>query len=156
RYAMALTGFALVILLLEIPGARADEGMWLFTQPPRDLLRTQYRFDLTDAWLERAMRASLRFNNGGSGGFVSPDGLIVSNQHIGADSLNKLSTKDKDLLRDGFYARTQAEELKCPDLELNVLQSIEDVTKEVQESVKPGMTPLQVADAHSTALSRIQ
>ena len=88
--------FALLLLLLPSL-SRADEGMWLLNEPPRELLKKTYEFDLTDAWLERVMKASVRFNNGGSGGFVSPDGLVVTNHHIGADSLQKLSTKGKDL-----------------------------------------------------------
>ncbi|MBI1917866.1 MAG: S46 family peptidase [Planctomycetes bacterium] len=79
--------------------------MWLLNDPPRQLLKKKYDFDLTDAWLEHAQKASVRFNNGGSGGFVSPDGLIVTNHHIGADQLQKLSGKGKDYLRDGFFAR---------------------------------------------------
>src|SRR6266404_3782774 len=101
----------------------ADEGMWLLNHPPREHLKRVYGFDLADAWLKRAQLASVRFNNGGSGGFVSATGLVVTNHHVGADSLQKLSPKDKDYYRDGFYAATRPEELKCPDLELNVLQS---------------------------------
>src|SRR5436305_1718535 len=135
---------------------QADEGMWLLNDPPRRLLQQKYGFDLTDAWLERVQKASVRFNNGGSGGFVSPDGLIVANHHIGADSLQKLSTKDRDLYRDGFYARTRDEELKCPDLELNVLQSIEDVTSRVHKAVKPGMTPAQAFAARRAVMAALE
>src|SRR5262245_28135921 len=99
----------------------ADEGMWLLNDPPRALLKERYGFDLTNEWLEHAQKASVRFNNGGSGGFVSADGLVVTNHHIAADSLQKLTTKERDLLRDGFLAKTREQELKCPDLELNVL-----------------------------------
>src|SRR5262249_37879172 len=120
-----------------------DEGMWLLNDPPRQHLKDKYQFDLTDAWLEHAQKASVRFNNGGSGGFVSPEGLIVTNHHIAADALQKLTTKDRDLLRDGYYAKTRADELKCPDLELNVLQSSDDVTDKVNAAVKPDMTPAQ-------------
>src|SRR5437016_4912366 len=81
---------------------RADEGMWLLNQPPRELLKKQYDFNLADAFLERVMKASVRFNSGGSGGFVSPYGLVVTNHHIGADALHKLSRKGMDLYRDGF------------------------------------------------------
>jgi hypothetical protein len=113
----------------------ADEGMWLFNQPPRQILRERYQFDATDAWLEHLEKSCVRFDVGGSGSFVSEDGLLISNHHIGADALQKVSTREKDYLRDGFYARTPAEEIKCLDLELNVLDSIEDVTARVNDAV---------------------
>ena len=122
-------------LCLQTFAAVADEGMWLFNQPPRELLRERYQFDATDAWLEHLQKSSVRFNSGGSGSFVSEDGLLISNHHVGADALQKVSTKEKNYLRDGFYARTPAEEIKCLDLELNVLQSIEDVTARVNAAV---------------------
>src|SRR6516165_11992850 len=108
-----------LILLSPVTTVQADEGMWLLNAPPRQLLKDKYGFDLTDAWLERARLASVRFNSGGSGSFVSADGLIVTNHHIGADCLQKLSPKDKDYLRDGYHAATRDQELQCPDLELN-------------------------------------
>jgi hypothetical protein len=134
----------------------ADEGMWLLNDPPRQHLKEKYNFDLTDAWLEHARLASVRFNSGGSGSFVSPDGLVITNHHVGADCLQKLSPKDKDYLRDGFIARTHAEELKCPDLELNVLQSIEDVTERVNAAVKPEMTPPQAFAARRAVMAAIE
>jgi hypothetical protein len=148
----------LVILLLGILAMRAysDEGMWLLNDPPRERLKEKYGFDLTDAWLEHARLASVRFNNGGSGSFVSPSGLMITNHHIGADSLQKLSTRDRDLFRDGFYAKTQADELKCPDLELNVLQSIDDVTERVNAAVKPEMKPAEAFAARRAVMSSIE
>ncbi|HVM46376.1 MAG TPA: S46 family peptidase [Candidatus Acidoferrum sp.] len=116
-------------------GTRADEGLWLFNQPPRELLRERYGFDATPQWLEHVQKSSVRFNSGGSGSFVSEDGLLISNHHVGADALQKLSTPQRNYLRDGFFARTRAEEVKCLDLELNVLESIEDVTARVNEAV---------------------
>ena len=101
--------------------ARGDEGMWLFNAPPREILHDRYQFDATDAWLTHLQKSSVRFNSGGSGSFVSADGLLISNHHVGADALQKLSTAEKNYVRDGFYARTRAEEVKCLDLELNVL-----------------------------------
>ncbi len=135
---------------------QADEGMWLLNDPPRQLLKDKYGFDLTDAWLERAQLASVRFNNGGSGCFVSATGLIVTNHHIGADSLQKLSTRDKDYLKQGFHARGPEDELKCPDLELNVLQSIEDVTARVNAAVKPDMKPAQAFAARRAAMAAVE
>jgi Peptidase S46 len=136
--------------------AVADEGMWLITDPPRELLKQKYQFELTDAWLERVQNASVRFNSGGSGSFVSADGLAVTNHHVGADALQKLSPKDRDYYRDGFYAHSRAEELKCPDLELNVLRSIEDVTGRVNGAVKPEMNPAQAFAARRAVMADIE
>lgn len=135
---------------------QADEGMWLLNEPPRQHLKEKYGFDLTDAWLERAQMASVRFNNGGSGAFVSGDGLIVTNHHIGADALQKLSSKDRDYLKEGFHARTREQELKCPDLELNVLQSIEDVTERINAAVKPEMNPAQAFAARRAVMAVVE
>jgi len=153
---MKLALIGLLLLVLVAMPVHADEGMWLLNDPPRQLLKDRHQFDLTDAWLERAMRASVRFNNGGSGGFVSPDGLIVTNHHIAADALQKLSTQEKDLYKNGFYARTRGDELKCPDLELNVLQSIEDVTARVNAAVKSSMTPAEAFGARRAVMAEIE
>jgi hypothetical protein len=131
---MKQTFLSLFCLVLAL-AARADEGMWLFNQPPRDLLRQRYQFDATDAWLNHLQKSSIRFNSGGSGSFISRDGLLISNHHVGADAMQKLSTPKKNYLRDGFYAPTPAQEIKCLDLELNVLESIEDVTARVNAAV---------------------
>src|ERR1700691_4762889 len=97
----------IIAILLIAGGARADEGMWVLNNLPRELLKKKYDFELTDAWRERAMKASIRFNNGGSGSFVSADGLAITNHHIGSDSLQKLSTKENDLYKNGFLAKSQ-------------------------------------------------
>src|SRR5215204_2800582 len=119
-----LVGAAAVIPALS----RADEGMWLYSAPPREQIKAKYSFDLTDAWLEHLMKASVRFNSGGSGSFVSANGLVITNHHVASDDLQKISDEKNNYLRDGFLAKTRAEEKKLVDLELNVLQSIEDVT----------------------------
>src|SRR5690348_8739106 len=85
--------------------SHADEGMWLPNRPPLKLLKDRYGFEPGKEWFEHVQKSSVRFNNGGSGSFVSPHGLVVTNHHIGADSLQKLSPKGKDYYRDGFYAR---------------------------------------------------
>jgi hypothetical protein len=145
--------FAVVLILGGPMTARSDEGMWLLNDPPKEQLKAKYGFDLSDAWLERAMKASVRLNSGGSGGFVSADGLLVTNHHVAADSLQKLSTKDRDLYQLGFYAKDRKDEPKCPDLEINVLQSIEDVTDRVNAAVKGAK---DAAAARRAVLSEIE
>lgn len=150
----------LAVAVLVVGGsamtAISDEGMWLLNNPPKQLLQEKYGFDLTDPWLKRAMLASVRLNSGGSGGFVSPDGLLVTNHHVAADSTQKLSKPGFNLYDDGFYAPTRNEELKCPDLEINVLQEIVDVTQEVNESVTPKMTAAQAFAARRAVMSKIE
>jgi hypothetical protein len=136
--------------------AVSDEGMWLLNNPPKHQLKEKYGFDLTDEWVKRAMLASVRLNSGGSGGFVSPEGLLVTNHHVAADSVQKLSKPGLDLYSDGFYAPTRNEELKCPDQEINVLQEIVDVTREVNEAVTPKMTAAQAFAARRAVMSRIE
>lgn len=133
----------------------ADEGMWLPTDPPRDRLKTVYNFDLTDDFMQKMMKASVRFG-GASGGFVSPRGLVVTNHHVGSDALQKLSTQERDLLRDGFLARRLDEELRCPDLELYVLRSIEDVTARVNAAVTADIPAARAAAARRAVLSEIE
>ncbi len=135
---------------------RADEGMWLYSAPPREQIKAKYGFDLTDAWLEHLMKSSVRFNSGGSGSFVSADGLVITNHHVAADDLQKLSSEKNNYLRDGFSAKTPADELKCVDLELNVLQSIEDVTGRVNSGVPAGATGDAAASARRKIMAEIE
>ena len=134
----------------------ADEGMWLFTNPPLKQLKEKYRFEPTPQWLEHLQKASVRFNSGGSGSFVSANGLCITNHHVGADALQKASSQQHNYLKEGFFAKTNAEEIKCTDLELNVLMSIEDVTAQVNAAVKAGMPPDAASKARENAIAQIE
>src|ERR1051326_1804544 len=136
--------------------ALADEGMWTFNNVPRAEIKKKYGFDVTDDWLNKVRLASVRFNNGGSGSFVSPNGLVLTNYHIVEDFVGEVSTPEKDYAKEGFLARTQAEEIKVPSLELNVLMNIEDVTSRVNGAVKPGTTDAEAFAARRTEISAIE
>jgi hypothetical protein len=148
--------YALAAIIVLAPVARADEGMWTYNNFPKQAVKQKYKLDVTDSWLEHVRLSSVRFNNGGSGSFVSPTGLVMTNHHVGADCIHKLGRSDKDLIKTGFYAKTHDEEIKCPDLELNVLVDIADVTKDVQSVAKPGMDDAAVNKAQKEKMSALE
>ncbi len=135
---------------------RAEEGMWLFNDPPKKAIQEAYGYEVTDAWLQKLMRASIRFNSGGSGSFVSEDGLVISNHHVGADALYKLSREDRDLMVEGYLAGALDQELPCFDLELNVLQAIQDVTDQVNAAVPEGASPEDAFAARRRVMADIE
>jgi hypothetical protein len=149
--------FVLLITLTAATGSiLADEGMWTFDNPPVKQLKEKYNFTPTEQWLDHIRLSSVRFNDGGSGSFVSPNGLVITNHHVALGQLQKISNAQKDYVKDGFYAKTQAEEVKSPDSELNVLVSMENVTDRIQGAVKAGMTEKQALDARKAEQAKVQ
>jgi hypothetical protein len=151
-----LARLLLATLLFASVPAVADEGMWTFNHFPKQILKARHGFEMTDAWLDHVRLASVRFNSGGSGSFVSSGGLVMTNHHVGADCIHKLGTSGKDWIAEGFLAKDASAELKCPDLELNVLTAIDDVTAQVKAAEKPGMTPAQANQAQKEQMSTLE
>jgi hypothetical protein len=148
--------FLCVVLLAlftfqTIPVAALDEGMWTFTNVPREDIKQKYGFDVTDEWLHKVQLATVRFP-GGTGSFVSPNGLVLTNYHIVEDVVGELSTAAKDYAKEGFVASKQADELKAEGLSLDQLISIEDVTAVVNSVVK---SDLSAADANAARRAKI-
>src|SRR5271163_483012 len=146
----------LALSFLFSSAASADEGMWLYNKAPKDQIKAKYGFELTQQWLDHVRLSSVRFNNGGSGSFVSADGLTFTHHHVGAACVQQLSSAARDYLKTGFYAKTQAEEAKCPNLELNELVGIEDVTDKVNVGVKPERSAADAGQAQRAAMSQIE
>ncbi len=134
----------------------ADEGMWTFDNPPVKQIQEKYHFTLTKEWLDRVRLASVRLNDGGSGSFVSPHGLLLTNHHVAREQLQKSSSAEHDYIANGFLAKTQAEEIKSPDLEVNVLMSTENVTPRVEAAVKGAKSAEEEFAARKKAIAEIE
>ena len=130
--------------------------MWLFNALPTTQIKSKYGIELTSAWLDHLEHSSVRFDNGGSGAFVSSKGLVVTNQHIASECLHALSDAQHDYVANGFYARKRTQELRCPNLELNVLEKISDVTGQVSSTAKQGMSDAQAGQAQRAAMASIE
>ena len=149
--------FVAAALLAATPAIRAEEGMWTFDNPPLKQLAAKYNFHPSQAWLDHLRLSSVRLNDGGSGSFVSPDGLLLTNHHVARGQLQKNSTAEHDYLRDGFYAKTQDQEMKSPDLEINVLVGMQNVTARVQgaaKGVKDDKQALKAREAEIAAITK--
>jgi hypothetical protein len=151
RFALpAITAFAITA------SALAEEGMWTFDNPPTKLLQQKYNFTPTKEWLEHVRLSCVRLNDGGSGSFVSSDGLLLTNHHVARGQLQKNSTPEHDYIANGFYAATEADEIKSPDLEVNILESMEDVTKRVQGTRKAGLKDADALKARDAEIAAIE
>ena len=155
RRRLAVVGVA-AIAIVAVRAVGADEGMWPFDNIPRAAIEARYGVSLDDAWIARVQRASVRFNNGGSGSFVSRDGLVLTNHHVVRDTLAALSSPEYDLVADGFLAERRGDELEAPALELNVLESAEDVTTRVNRAVRSDMSPADGLAARRAAIAEIE
>jgi hypothetical protein len=153
RHARAAAG--LILALFATTALRADEGMWTFDRPPSQAIQQRYGFNVTKEWLDHLRLSSVRFPEG-SGSFVSPNGLVLTNHHVALEQLQKISTPQKNYVADGFYARTRAEEVKSADAELNVLVSTEDVTARVVGAAAKAASAQQALDARKAEIARIQ
>jgi len=136
--------------------ALAEEGMWTYDNLPLQQMKERYGFEPTQEWLDHLRLSSIRIGDGGSGSFISPNGLILTNHHVARGQLQKVSTPEKDYVEEGFLARTRADELPCPDVELIVLVSMENVTDRVRASVKPGASEKAAREARKAEMSRIE
>ncbi len=149
---VALVLFSLLVITLPV---QADEGMWTFDNPPLKQWKERYNFEPTKEWLDNVRLASPKVN-GSSAGFVSATGLIATNHHVAAAYVERLSTKERDLLKTGYTAKTLADELKIPDASASVLQSFDNVTERVHNAAKAGKTDAEMAAKRSAEIAAIE
>lgn len=148
--------FAVSSLVLLTSSAFADDGIWLFNEFPRQLIQQKYGFNVSDDFLEKLRLGSVRFNVGGSGSFVSSQGLVFTNHHVAADCIQKLSSKEQDYMKNGFSAKSPAEEKACPDLELNILVSIENVSEKVKADIPATLAPSEANQKRKAKMSELE
>jgi hypothetical protein len=144
------------LFLASTPFTQSEEGMWTFDNLPLKLLKSKYNFVPTQQWLDHLRLSSVRLNDGGSGSFVSANGLLLTNHHVARGQLQKASTAEHDYLRDGFYAATPDQEMKSPDLEVDVLVEMKDVTERVQDAAKGISDDAQALKARDAAIAAIE
>ncbi len=154
RAALAALQIAAITILANV--ATADEGMWLYSAPPIQQIKEKYGVELKPELLEHLQKSSLKFANSGSASFVSADGLILTNHHVGLSTVASLSTKENNLVQNGFHAKSFDEELKCPGLKLVMLQEIVDVTERVEEATKNAKTTEEADAARADIFKKIQ
>ena len=147
--------FLLLSFAVSVPFVFADDGMWTFDNPPLKQWKERYNFEPSKEWLDNVRLASPKVNNA-SAGFVSPNGLIATNHHVAAGYIERLSSKERDLLKTGFYAKTQAGELKIPDANASVLQSFDNVTERVHNAAKTGTTDAEMAAKRTADIAAIE
>jgi hypothetical protein len=148
--------FMMIVLPVCLTQAAPDEGMWTFDNPPLKQLQQKYNFTPSQKWLDHVRLSSVRFMDGGSGSFVSPDGLVMTNHHVAVGQLQKISSEKTNYVNTGFYAANYDDEIKSSDLEVNVLVSMENVTKQVLSSIKEGMSEEEAMKARDAVIAEIE
>jgi hypothetical protein len=151
----ACRNLALLLALLFCAAfALADEGMWLYNAFPASRVKARYKFTVTQPFLDHLRLSSVRM--GASASFVSPDGLVFTNHHVGAGCVHNISTAAHDYMQEGFYAPTREQEPACPGIEVQNLLDIRDITAEVQQAAIPGMSDADTGAAQRAEMSRLE
>jgi hypothetical protein len=135
--------------------ARADEGLWTFDNFPAAAVKAKYGVTIDQAWLDRVQHATIGLSTGCSASVVSPDGLVLTNQHCILDCAQSLSTPQQDYIKSGFIATNRREERLCPGVQAEILTSISDVTNRINGAVG-GNTGPEFVRSRDAAIAAIE
>src|SRR5687767_19738 len=130
--------------------------MWTFENPPLEFWQREHSFTATKEWLDHARLSSVRYGESCSASFVSPSGLVMTNHHCARECVEQNSQRGTDYVVQGFYAPTRESELMCPELFLDQLIEIENITARIHGLAKPGMTATAISDAQTQETEKIQ
>jgi hypothetical protein len=140
---------------LAVTTVQADEGMWTYNNFPKQKVKQKHGFEPDDKWLEHVRLSSARLAGGCSASFVSENGLVMTNHHCVNSCIQQLSTADKDFIKSGFYAKAESEEVKCPEIEVNQLIEISDVTDRINKATR-GLSDQKYNETLKAEMSKIE
>lgn len=149
-----LTPSLLLAALSASIAAQASEGMWMLDSLPAAKIQAQYGFKPEAAWVKNVMLSSARLAGGCSASFVSKDGLMMTNHHCAAECIEQISSEKQNFLANGFLARKREDEARCPAMEVNRLEQIQDVTEEVKKATA-GLDGNAYKDAQNAVRARL-
>ena len=133
----------------------ADEGMWTFNHAPKAEVKQKYGMSMDDKWLGHVQRSAARIAGGCSASFVSDSGLVMTNHHCAHSCIQQLSTPEKNFVETGFYAKSEGDEVKCPEIEIDQLASIDDVTPRIEKATS-GLEGQKYNEALKSEMSKIE
>ena len=149
----AAAAMGILGLAAAAPAAQAEEGMWTFDNFPTDRMRDEMGWSPDQAWLDRTMAGTARMP-GCSASNVSDAGLVLTNHHCVISCVTALSTTDNNYIENGFMAQARAAELRCPNMSIDVLTAITDVTGTI-EAATAGVTVESFAHARDAEFARL-
>ena len=148
---------AAVLVLVLFTVSLADEGMWLLDQLKeldwKSLEKRGMKLSPREVY---ALKDAVVIIDGGTGEFVSPKGLVLTNHHVAFGALQRASTPEHNYIENGFLAKTMEEEIPIPGYEVLITQAFKDVTDEVKQVLKEGMSPVERFDALNRQMEKIR
>ena len=138
----------------EYPGLETGK-MWTFDMPPLEYWARRYNFRPSQEWLDHVRLSAGRLG-GCSASFVSADGLVMTNHHCARGCVEGVTRQGEDLLGNGFYAPTRADERACPGGVVDQLLETTDVTSRVSGAVPENTPANRAAELRDAEIRAIQ